>query len=173
MNSWMLALPPKNRILILDSCYSGGFVDDAASIDAAPANYGPNDGGTTQSTLDVANANSSALLARAFADQSDPAILTISAAGSQEFSYDDSGHLHGAFTYWLLQAKSDSAADTDGNKLVTATEAYAYAKNKILANWDLQYANTVGDYINGVPIYADFLPRISGGSGDIVLYDNR
>lgn len=182
IDGWMTSVPCTNRILILDSCYSGGFVDDSISSDAAPANYGPNDGGITAGTLSVAFSEASGLLANAFSAMSDPAILTISAAGAQELSYDDGGTLHGAFTYWLLKAFTDSAADSDGNRLVTATEAYAYAKNELLANWDAinydvpnaSYPYTpVVDPTTGKVIMADFLPRISGGSGDIVLYDKR
>ncbi|HUX37981.1 MAG TPA: caspase family protein [Rectinemataceae bacterium] len=175
IDGWLNAIPCSNRILILDSCYSGGFVDTSASTDAAPANYGPNDGGVTKGSISIALADASGLLAKAFSDSSDPSILTISAAGMLEPSYDDEGHLHGAFTYWLLQAGSDSSADRDGNKLVTATEAYAYAKDKLLTNWDVLFSSTPTSVTDssGNPIYADFLPRISGGSGDIVLYDNR
>ncbi|HUX41210.1 MAG TPA: caspase family protein [Rectinemataceae bacterium] len=182
LNSWMLAIPADNRIMILDSCYSGGFVDDAASVDAAPANYGPLDNGTTQGYLSTAFANASDLWSKAFSAASDPTIMTISAAGSQELSYDDGGHSHGAFTYWFLQAGTDSAADTNGDRLITATEAYAYAKDKLIANWNAinydvpnaSYPYTpIVDPATGKVIMADFLPRISGGSGDIVLYDKR
>lgn len=176
LDSWLNALPCNNKLVILDSCYSGGFVADGAAVDAAPQNYGPYDGGVTAGTISTAFANASRLLASSFSSASDPGILTISAAGSQEFSYDDGGSQHGAFTNWLLKAATDSAADIDGNHLVTATEALAYAKAKLLSNWNTLYYSSPGaiDQNTGLPImYADFLPRISGGSGDLVLYDKR
>ncbi len=174
INAWVNAIPCANRLLILDSCYSGGFVDTASSIDTAPQNYGPYDNGTEAAFLPTVLGNAGGLLAKAMSQGSDPSILTISAAGSEEQSYDGdrspdgiaSGH--GAFTYFLLQAGSASAADTDGNKLVTAVEAYGYAKDQLKKTWNAKYWSTPDG-----SMYMDFLPHISGGSGDIVLYDRR
>ena len=60
-----------------------------------------------------------------------------------------------------MKAASVSSADVDNNKLVTATEAFAYARNKVLGEWDAHNTSST------------FIPHISGGSGDIVLYDKR
>ena len=87
--------------------------------------------------------------------------MTLSACGSEEESYDDSTHSHGAFTYYLLKAASSGDTDSDG--YVTTTEACAYTKKMIKANWNKEYA-TYGDAL---------LPHISGGTGDLVLYDNN
>jgi uncharacterized caspase-like protein len=177
LHAWLKALPSSNRLLILDSCDSGGFADSGTSMDSAPPNYGstapynglaPLDQGFDAGLIPTALNNAGALLSRAFTIRADPGILTIAAAGAEEQSYDDSQHLHGAFTYYLLAAGSDAAADTDGNKLVTAVEAYTYATNMIKTNWNATWGSTVDG-----GMYMDFLPRISGGSGDIVLYDKR
>lgn len=181
LDSWINAIPAANRMLILDSCYSGGFVSAGASIDATPQAYY---GQTVQTTLTTAMANQAQLFSEAISAQSDPSIMTLSAAGSQEESfgdvasdsngqvlYDQSTGLmlgvlsryasNGVFTWFLINAYSDSAADTDHDGLVTMTEVYRYARNGVLSLWDSQVAG------------ATFLPHLSGGSGDLVLYDKR
>ncbi|MEI6387582.1 MAG: caspase family protein [Spirochaetota bacterium] len=176
LKSWISVLPAQNKLLILDSCYSGTFVDRVTTIDSAPSNYGPKDGGVDAGMLATALANGARLLSMALSNTADPAILTISAAGSEELSYDDNNSKHGAFTYWLLRAGSDTAADSDRNGLVTALEAYAYAKTMLIAYWNSHnYDQFSGSYdlVTGLPLYQDFLPRVSGGSGDFVLYDRR
>jgi uncharacterized caspase-like protein len=176
LKSWISALPARNKLLILDSCYSGTFVDQVTTIDSAPPNYGPKDGGVDAGMLATALTNGARLLSMALSDAGDPAILTISAAGSEELSYDDNDNKNGAFSYYLIQAGSDAAADADGNGLVTALEAYAYAKTMLIARWNsLNYNQLSGSYdlVTGLPLYQDFLPRVSGGSGDFVLYDKR
>jgi len=168
LDSWINQVPATNRMAILDSCYSGYFVAPGQSVDAAPPAYLPADGQTVDGSLSTALANASTLFAQAISNESDPSILTIAAAGARESSYGDSSFIvspstdpHGVFTWFLLQA--DQNAETNGDKLVTATEAFAYARSQVLAQWDGNSNNT----------WLTFLPHISGGSGDIVLYDNR
>ncbi|MFZ4617446.1 MAG: caspase family protein [Rectinemataceae bacterium] len=176
LKSWISALPARNKLLILDSCYSGSFVDQVTTIDSAPANYGPKDGGVDAGMLATAFANGARLLSMALSDSGNPDILTISAAGSGELSYDDDVNKHGAFSYWLIRAGDDAAADADRNGLVTALEVYAYAKAMLIANWNSRnYDQFSGSYdlVTGFRLYQDFLPRVSGGSGDFVLYDRR
>ena len=180
LDSWLESVPAANKLLVLDSCYSGGYVDKGLSVDATPQAYY---GQSIETSLSIAVSDGARLFENAFSTQSDPSILTISAAGSQEESYSDvktdsygnilydsSGNMlgvvnnyatNGVFTWFLLKAFSDASADIDHNGLVTATEAYSYARNGILADWD--------NKLNG----STFLPHISGGSGDIVLYDKR
>jgi metacaspase-1 len=192
LTSWLGALSCKNKILILDSCYSGSFVDTGSSVDAIPSSYGTYEGGTEASFLSAALGNFGTLLQNSASGEGDPDVLTITASGADEYSYDDSDHGHGAFTYYLLQAAT--SGDSDGDGYVTSTEAYAYAKAKIKSVWDAAYASTTsseflyyqayyqhyGYYITSwSDIYArwgyvpDFMPHISGGTGDLVLYDNN
>jgi uncharacterized caspase-like protein len=185
MSAWLSSIHCSNKILILDSCYSGGFVDSSASIDSAPQNYGspispspgyPGDGGYDRGLLPTALANAGNLLAAAFASQSNPSVLTVAAAGSLEQSYNDGsapvngfGSGHGVFTYFLLDAATNGDANHDG--LVTTQEAFAWAKRNVQDRWNMLIGGNY-DY-NGGNMYEDFLPRISGGSGDVVLFDNR
>ena len=153
------------------------------------------EGGTESSFLAAALGNFGSLLQNSVSSSGDPTVLTITAAGADEYSYDDSEHGHGAFTYYLLKAATAGDSDRDG--YVTATEAYAYAKKGIEKVWNTQTEESLSywcDYVewymqyyydetvhcsswNDVLYYLkhlpDFMPHISGGTGDLVLYDNN
>jgi hypothetical protein len=71
---------------------------------------------------------------------------------------------HGVFTYYLLQAATKG--DSDGDGVVTTTEAYAYTA-KSIKEWDATLTST--DTANGT---YPFLPHISGDTRDLVLFSN-
>lgn len=163
LRSWMDAVPAKNRVLILDSCYSGGFTEDANAVDTSPDDYSQALGTTSEtSTLFAALSNFNNLLAANLSSLGTRDVVALSAAGSDEVSWDDSTSGHGAFTNYLLKAAA--AGDADGDGYVTVAEAYSYAKAKIKANWNTDYNQS------WYRTEWDFLPHISGGTGDIVLY---
>lgn len=148
----------KNRILILDSCYSGGFVDTGSAVDASPQDSNTVTGTTEDGLLYSSIANLNTLLAASASREGDPDVITVSACGSSEESYDDSTHKHGAFTYYMLASALSGDSNRDG--YVTTTEAFSYAKESVKAYWNSAYA-----------IYdAALLPHISGGAGDLVLF---
>jgi len=161
MTTWMGNIVSKNRILILDSCYSGGFVDTGSAVDASPQDSNTITGTSEDGLLFSAIANLNTLLAASVSREGDPDVITVSACGSEEESYDDSAHKHGTFTYYLL-ASADSG-DTNQDGFVTTTEAFYYAKESVKAYWNSTHS-----------IYgAALLPHISGGAGDLVLFANR
>ncbi|MCE1195514.1 caspase family protein [bacterium] len=165
LSSWMEAVPAKNRVLILDSCYSGGFVKDANSVDTSPADYSQALGTTAETgVLLAALSDFNNLVATNLASLGGRDLVALSAAGSNEVSWDDGSSGHGAFTNYLLKAAA--SGDSDGDGYVTVAEAYAYAKTNIKANWNPQYKYYYGSTRNEW----DFLPHISGGTGDIALY---
>jgi uncharacterized caspase-like protein len=167
LTSWMAAVPAKNRLLILDSCYSGAFATSDAAVDTSPADYSQS-GNTTSDTSLIAAALSkfNTLVAANLSGYGNSEIQVLAASGSAESSYDDPTHKNGAFTYYLLQAGDTSSStglakgDADGDGTVTVDEAYVYAKAQIKAKWDALYAR----------YDEDFLPHISGGTRDVVLY---
>jgi hypothetical protein len=88
--------------------------------------------------------------------------LVISAAGERELSYEmGSPFNHGVFTFYLLEAAQDG--DLNGDGWVTATEAFAYARDRVYRFWNLYY---------GFPSLA-FSPHVSGGPVDYVLFEAR
>jgi uncharacterized caspase-like protein len=181
LTTWMAAVPAKNRILILDSCYSGGFVTSDAAVDISPASYGYYEDGTTDVSLFTAALSKfNTLLASNISNYGKPEIQVLSAAGSDEYSYDGTVQMaNGAFTYYLLQAgeKDNSSGhakgDADSDGCVTVDEAYIYAKDQIKINWDAEYTTNMNywkTYYNYYGYVPDFLPHISGGTKDLVLY---
>jgi uncharacterized caspase-like protein len=159
LSSWISAIPARQRILILDSCYSGGFSLSDGAVDTSPVDYSASHYTTTEKSLVYAALSKfGAMVSKNLSTFGGMGIQTLAAAGSEEASYDDPAHLNGAFTYYLMEAATYGDADGDG--YVTVDEAYTYTKTNIKNYWNATYkAND-----------EDFLPHISGGTGDIVLY---
>lgn len=164
LKGWLGALPCRNRLLILDSCYSGGFVDSGGCADTSPQ-YSASAYGQDRTMLAVANRKLAALLAESAGGRTDPSIMTMSASGSEEFSWDVSELNHGVFTCYLLEAAAKG--DSNGDGYVTMSEAFAYAK-PLMKSWSQSVvAQSGGD------IQYYMLPHISGGTGEIVLFNNN
>ncbi|HOX11904.1 MAG TPA: caspase family protein [Spirochaetia bacterium] len=159
--SALQAFSCRNKVAILDTCYSGGLVSvtNTGTTDAADPDY---TNGSSTSTLLATLKNYSTLFGDAFrtGSVSDPIVVT--AAGSQEESLELSTYGHGVFTYFFLQAAEKGDLNGDGH--VTIQEAFSYAKGKVETNF-----NTLGEIY---PTYSgsEFLPRISGNARDIVIF---
>ena len=169
--SWLDALPCRNRILILDTCYSRGFVTDTGTLDAAPQDFGIYDDGTDGSAVLAALSSYSDLLAAAFQSYDPRTPMTVTAAGSEELSYETSSYGHGVFTYFFLEAASKG--DLDGNGFVTLQEAYRYARAGVERYWNdvyYSYYSIDPDTEKRISPNWDFLPRISGNARDIVIF---
>lgn len=161
LTAWLDEVPAKNRLLILDSCYSGGFSLSDGSVDTEPADYSAMNYTTSdKGLLFAALSKFGSMVSTNLSMYGEKEVLTLAACGSEEYSYDDSTHSNGAFTYYLLKAAASGDANADG--YVTVSEAYDYSKSQIKANWNALYG--------GWPNDEDFLPHISGGAGDLVLY---
>jgi Uncharacterized protein containing caspase domain len=150
------SLPTKNVIVIFDSCYSGDFVATGSSIDASPQDYSRME---SYSAFSTALTNFGSLLVANAKASGAKTPIVISAAGSDEYSWDGTSSMgHGVFTYYLLE--SASKADSDGDGFVTTTEAYQYTATKI-KTFDINNINAG---------YTPFLPHISGNTRDLVLF---
>ncbi|HCX97334.1 putative Peptidase C14 caspase catalytic subunit p20 [uncultured spirochete] len=153
-------VPAKNKIVILDSCYSGGFVNPAESSDAVPGNVSSQQ---ISSSIDMFLKFGELLALNAQYRSADASLapLTISAAGWDEESWEQGSPIyHGLFTYYLLKAAEVNVegrmpGDADGDNVLSCLEAYNYAK-KALEKTNYRY-----------------LPHISGGLRDFALIDNR
>lgn len=107
------SIPSRKKIVILDACYSGGFIGneletDGSFLEAFKLYTNYKDG-----SYDI--------------DPQDA--LVISASGEQEFSFESETFSHGVFTYFLLE--TPDRGDHNGDGYVTALEAYFYAKGQI------------------------------------------
>jgi hypothetical protein len=134
---------------------------DTAQADYSQANFQTMDTGILLGAL----SKFGVMVANNLSTFGNQEILALSAAGSEEVSWESSdfGLGHGVFTNYLLEAAD--LGDADGDGYVTVNEAYTYAKKQIRKNWNIDYLSS---------FYRDewdFLPHISGGAGDLVLYD--
>jgi len=171
LTSWMASVPAKHRLLILDSCYSGAFVTSDVAVDTSPADYSQQNNTTSETGLIAAALSKfNSMVAANITNYGNSEIQVLSAAGSDEYSWDGTEAMaNGAFTYYLLEAGKISPStslakgDADGDGVVTVDEAYAYSKTQIKAIWNLKNWSWGGGT-------GDFLPHISGGTGDVVLY---
>mgnify|MGYP002360970695 FL=1 len=155
-----------NKIMIFDSCYSGGFVNPGDCIDAAPGNI-ESDQISTNIEMFFRFGEILAQNSASAARSPSTAPLVISASGSNEASMEDAnerpthGSGHGFFTYYFLQsgeASKDGSmkGDLDGDGILSCLEAYNYAKKALEKDWT-----------------ASQLPHITGGLRDFALIDLR
>jgi len=159
LEDWLSQVGTKNVIVIFDSCYSGGFVHSGSTIDASPPDYSLM---PAYSAFSTAMSNFGNLLVANASASGSKTPIVISAAGLAELSWEtniykippDTGH--GVFTYYLLQAATNG--DSDGDGFVTMTEAYAYTVSAMKSGWDSNPGNVA------------FLPHLSGGTRDLVLF---
>jgi hypothetical protein len=148
------------KVVILDTCNSGGFVGNSLETDITPVHY---TGGTpiiTPAAIAEAIANYAAF-------QSSPTGISpynaqvLAAAGSNESSYEVGPPIsHGIMTYYLLQAADQGDLNHDGH--LTVLEAFSFVKAAINTGWNSD---------PGVILYDEtFSPHISGGPVDFVLF---
>jgi uncharacterized caspase-like protein len=166
LESWFEDAGLTNVVIILDSCYSGGFVRDGATADAVPAVYGVKDeGGDIKYTWFIDALGDAALAYVSY--RSGSGVVAISAAGSEEYSWESSAYGHGIFTYALLAAADDPRSDLDGDGYVTTTELYAYTTASVDALWNVSAKNS---YDSSIGQYSDYLPHLSGTAREYALW---
>ena len=153
-------IPCQKKVVILDSCNSGGFIGNELEADGEPS-------ALVEGSESLAELAARAIRLYANFDDSTADIppweaIVLSAAGEREFSYEyDLPYSHGVFTYYLLKAEREADANWDG--WVTVTEAFAYTQKMIYRDWNYGY---------GFPS-AVFSPHVSGGPVDYVLFEAR
>jgi len=158
----------KNVVIMLDSCYSGGFARQGATVDAVPAKYGTYDPvGFMGPEGDIDYAWFVDSLNDAFEGyilhSAVSGAVVLAAAGSEEFSWESGGH--GIFTAAVLAAMQSTAADYDSDGYVSTGELYAYCFLYIDTKWNVSAANI---YSEGQ--YADYLPHLSGTAREYALW---
>lgn len=155
----------KNVVIVLDSCFSGGFVEEGATVDAIPDVFGENDGGDIAYTWFV-DALGDAI--NGYTSYSgDSGYIVISAAGAGEASWESSTYGHGIFTYALLRGAASGGSDLDGDGYVTTSELYAYCAAFIDANWNSTQEHV---YDTNLEQYQDYMPHLSGTAREYALW---
>jgi uncharacterized caspase-like protein len=158
LSSWIVgSIDTKNVIFIADSCNSGEFARAGDSSDQIATPYNP----TSDPTIWVAPlptiAKFAELLSLNAKATGDLDMITISAAGLLESSYETSALQNGVFTHFLLEAATKGDQNRDG--FVSCTEAYSYAAKRVDSYWN-----------GSEPTSNAFYPHISGGWRDLVLF---
>jgi len=160
-----------NVIAILDSCHSGGFVEEGSTVDAVPPIYGvyDNDGDIAYTWFvdSLGDAVQGYLTYSA-----GPKYVTLSAAGSGELSWESSVIGHGIFTNAILLAADDPRADLDGDGYLNTSELYLNCAAIIDATWNAANADS-WDYVDYRKQYSDFLPHLSGTAREYALWETQ
>jgi hypothetical protein len=142
LGTWIGALPTDQYIVMLDSCFSGGFIKDFRTAAKTVKGKGlvrngsgitPQNGGFTAGFLNgysstrakAQSAITSGVQSRDLATNGRGVVVT--ASDASEESYETSVLQNGVFTYYLLRGM-DGAADTDGDKSISAEESYTYIR---------------------------------------------
>jgi len=145
-------IPARVRLVILDSCYSGNFLKESPAISPYPADYSKgNELFSFPFSFKLLSYTASN-----YAKGSAGDIVVMSAAGSDELSWEDSILKHGIFTAALLESSAKGDLNEDG--IVSLTEAYTYARGYIAKEWNQQYEDDA------------YMPRISGSPLDVTLF---
>ena len=184
-------IPTNKKVVILDSCNSGGFIGHSIDYDLISSQYGPSSFSTTPpSSLDILLAinlhsqiNNYPIKEEAIklynnynpedSNNISPLnAIVISASGKDESSWEDYQIQHWLMTYFLLDASKTKSADLNGDGYISTLEAFFYCKASIDINWNSKYYSyyklgymepeTAMDYI--------FTPHISGGPVDFILF---
>ena len=162
------------KVVILDSCNSGGFIGNNLELDRVPQHYlgelKPLDANTIKEAVilysDYTKNNSNSY------DIAPEDALVLSAAGESEFSYESSSIGHGLLTYYLLDTPKKADINKDG--YVTVLESFAYIQAAINVNWNAYYLGIISntDDSSVIEYYEQYLfsPHVSGGPVDFVLF---
>jgi hypothetical protein len=157
-------VPTNRRVVILDSCNSGGLIGEGLEADTvAPVLAGNTAwaGSITLTTIFQAIGNYAKFTTTDNGGVSPYKALTIAASGAGESSFESSSlpyNGHGVLTYFLLQAAGQG--DLNGDGVVTVLETFALAKAGVDQWWNQAQAGT--SYV--------FSPHVSGGPIDLVLF---
>jgi len=159
-------LKTPRKVVILDSCNSGGFIGKGLVVDITPPgppHPSPFQPAVTPAILAEAIGNYGRMQSSLGAGGSPDGVIVLSAAGADESSYeagqfpDGTPMQHGVMTYYLLQAPQ--SGDLNGDGVVTVTETFALVKAGVDRHWN-----------GAVTPDTSFLPHVSGGAVDFALF---
>jgi len=172
LGDWLDALPTDNIIVLLDTCHSGGHIK-------APAGLTPKGISRTGVVVtDRSNGFVDDLRKRGIKDSNDltsPYIQT--AADDDEYSYEDPAYEHGIYTYFLLEALTNSDANADG--WMAGEETFDYLYPKVVNAESTQHPqeydgwNGLANILTWEPV-ADQPPQITldpAGTNKTVVFD--
>lgn len=160
LGSMLSGIQTKKRIVILDTCNSGGFIGNVLEVDKVPpvsTDPAPSFGEIVAKAWENYKA-----YAMSPTGVSPFQATVLSAAGKDELSWETDSYGHGVMTYYLLQGLAGTPpADLNKDGTVTVMEEFSYTKAGIDVGWNVD-AVAIGA--------APFEPHVSGGPVDFALY---
>jgi hypothetical protein len=131
LTSWLANIEAGVIVAVLDSCYSGGFIQGLTSVTS----------GLTLRTLpDLPHKIVEGTLVR---DLAKPGYLVLTACDVSELCVESSELQNGVFTYYLVEGIDTSLgipADSNHDKFVSFQEAFYYASPRATAYYAYQHA---------------------------------
>lgn len=150
------SLPCGLKVCVVDACYSGALLQRQPVVDYTPSDY---DGGELRppnslSTIGDAIRQYSSLKNMG----SGIGYTLLASSGSREVSW-DGFFSHSVFSYFFLMAAEQGDLNRDG--VTTASEAYSYIFAACQKYWNTPSQNAEWN----------FLPAITGGAEDVILFE--
>jgi hypothetical protein len=134
LNTLLANLESENIIVILDSCYSGGMLDVAAtgvSGDLRRRGLGrPGGSGLNASSEELTP----------MADLVGPGRVIITGATGDQSTWESDMLQNGVFTYFYLQELKDALCDANLNSHISAEEAFWFSRD-LVDGWVYAYLN--------------------------------
>jgi hypothetical protein len=149
-------VPCARKVVILDACFSGGFISNSLEADAIPPEYFQGPSGI------FGTLGSAIYLYANFQDYGSDIppgeALVIAATGEQDVAYETDDN--GVMTGYLLESATEADRNFDG--YITVSESYFYIYRNINKRFNMLY---------GTSGFA-FFPHVSGGPVDYILFTN-
>ena len=125
-------LPTRNKTVIIDACYSGGFIGDGFTFNNISSDYTLYETSETFAPIEAMNLYAGYTAVEG--DLSQHEFTVLAASGGNEESYETPDLQHGVFTYFLLQSPSHADFNLDG--YISLTEAWKYISASIDSFWN-------------------------------------
>ena len=142
LERWLDGIPTNRRCVILDTCYSGGFVKK------------PSPDLTIRTYLKKGQKITRPLAGTGFYRKlSKAGYVVLTACDDNEYSQESSTLQNGVFTYYLVEGlNSPYGADINSNRVVSAEETYQYADPKVTAFIPSQHPQLYDGYTGELTI---------------------
>jgi hypothetical protein len=151
------SLPRGLKVGLIDACYSGALVQQQPVVDYTPSDY---DGGLLQSPkLSVSISDAIQKYNSLKNTGSGIGYTLLASSGSKEVSW-DGFFSHSVFSYFFIMSAEQGDLNKDG--VITVLEAYSYIFAACQKYWNTPARDAEWN----------FLPAITGGAEDIILFEH-
>ncbi len=155
--SLLRTIPCARKVVILDACFSGGFVSNYLETDAIPPEYSQGPSGI------FGTLGNAIYLYANFQDYGSDIppgeALVMAATGEQDVAYETEDN--GVMTGYLLESATEADRNFDG--YITVSESYFYIYRNINKSFNMLYG--ASGFV--------FFPHVSGGPVDYILFTKK